>query len=360
MKRRIVIGALAAAYLVAMAGFAFRPFRPISGTGYVPAMLEWKDGAVHVQRDASLEDRRNVSRIRDALVESGQISLAVVLKTDSFEQPDPALIFGLSRDYLTRNFSLDQDGNAIELRLRTTETDHNGMRSSLLVPNILDPKRKQHLVVTYDGSVTRLYVDGGLRSESDRLRGDFSNWGRNHALVIGDEPNGGYAWSGCIWHLSVYGRALGADEVEVLCNGGVAPDALASYDFANASGYGKKLPRGLEPLRYRNLFVSTDAAAYDLDDCLFNIVGFVPLGIFVYLMLPMRVEQRKIIAVIVLPMATGLAAGATIELLQRYIATRVPCAPDILYNVTGALLGGLLGWLAFSTFEDKSVKGDQS
>jgi VanZ family protein len=356
--RKAIVFVLGAAYLLTMAFFAFRPFGIISGKGYVHADMKWMEDSVYIQRDAAFEDRLNKERIRDALMMSRTMSLEAVIQSDLESYPYRTQLFGFSQQALSRNFSLMQEGNGIEFRLRTTATDQNGMLASLQVPQVFDPTRKQHLVVTYDGAAARLYVDGVLQEKYSVLRGGFDNWGINQALVIGDEPPGGYPWAGRIWRIAIYDRALGFEEVRALYESGEATDALIVYDFESGASTGT-LPPGLQPLHYRNLFVTTDPAAYNLHDGLFNVIGFVPLGMLVYLALPVRLERRKIIAAIVVPALVGLLASGSIEFMQRYIATRVPCLPDLYYNMTGSVLGGLLGWLAFSTFSSKSTDGSK-
>ena len=168
--RRVVIGILAVLYLLVMAFYAFRPFKPIRGLQYAPSDIQFEGEAVHIRRDASLEGRRDVRRVYDALVSSGQMSLEIVLQTDSLNQFGAANIFGLARDSLNRNFTLGQKGHAIVFRMRTSETDFGGLRGSMVVPQVFEPGRKQHLVLIYDGFVRRLFVDGMLIAESTELQ----------------------------------------------------------------------------------------------------------------------------------------------------------------------------------------------
>lgn len=349
MIRKATMAVLVPAYLCTVGYFAFRPFKPILAWGYAPAELEWADGAVHLRRDASLEKRHEVQAMRSALVASGELSLEIVLRTDSLQQPGPGIIAAFTRDKLSRNFSLGQEGNGLDFRLRTDGVGHSVAQTVLLVPQVFNPGAVQHLVVSYDGKTTRLFVEGSLRAESAEAWGGFANWGRNHALVLGDQPNGGNPWTGRVWRFALYDRALGAREAARLHAGQSVAEPLFVHGFSG-------LPDGWAPLRYRNMFITSDPAAYALDDCLFNIAGFVPLGFLVYMLLPVRMERRKTVAVFA-PMLAGLLASGTIEGLQRYVYMRVPCALDLVYNTTGSLLGGLLGWLVFSTFKKNNTKG---
>jgi hypothetical protein len=255
------------------------------------------------------------------------------------------------------NFALVQKGNGVSFLLRTTSPENNGLASELLVPAILNTNRWQQVVVTYDGSRTRLFADGQLRGERSGSPGSFSNWGRNHALIIGDAPAGGQPWSGRIRRIAIHDRALDDEEIAELQQGRSVSGAILEYDFETASDPVFSRRNGLDRLRYRNLFIATDSAALQVDDCIANIVGFLPLGFFVYIALPQRIERRKILALIMVPTMVGFLVGGSIEWLQRYILWRVPNALDIAYNLTGTLLGSLFAWLANSHYEKRAKKG---
>lgn len=347
--RRIMLFLAALGYLAAMAYFAFRPFRPIPGLQYASADPEWGAEGVHVQRDAALEDPSAAARLRPALVASGAFSLVVELRTDSLKQYGPASIVTLSRNAMNRNFTLGQHGDGLVFRLLTSRNGRGGMLATLQEPHLFATNTPQRLAVTFDRATLRLYAEGVQRRTLD-VEGDFSGWGSNRTLVLGDEPDGGDGWAGWIRSLAFYDRALAPEEVASLAGGQAVPGALLAYDFAQGG-----TSTGMVPLRYRNLFVSRDPAAYELGDCLFNIAGFVPLGLAAYLCMPLRMERRKLAAVAA-PLVAGLVASGTIEWLQRYVDGRVPCTLDLVYNTMGALLGGLLGWLVFSTFEERRIK----
>lgn len=325
-------------YLLILAFFAFRPFQPIPGRLYGKVGSPWDDArsVAHFLPGNALEASRGVSALRKALVKSGQLTIETVLQTDSLDQGGPARIVTFSRSVMERNFTLGQSGNALVFRLRTSETEYDGQHRNLLVPGVLDPQRMQHLVVTYDGSRVRLYVDGQLHPESLGLGGDFSGWGRNHVLAFGDEPPGGRAWCGRLQHVAMYDRALAPDEVATLGEG--TPVSGAVWVFEGGEN--------VRPLNYRNVFVTIDGDAYNLDDCLANIFGFVPLGLLVYFVLPAHLKTRR--AVLLFPALLGLFISGIFELTQRGIYGRVPTLLDIAYNLLGAACGGWLLWSVLS------------
>lgn len=355
--RRILFGIAGLVYLSVIVYFAFRPFEPIPGFGYEEAPLQYDDGAVHICIGTALEDRRNVTGMRKALMKSGQISLVVTLRTDSLSPRQSGRIIAYVRDCPTLNFALDQEGSGVSFSLLTTGSGNSGVLSDLVVPSVLDANRWQQLAATYDGSRIRLFVDGKLRGERSGLSGGFSKWGRDHTLVFGDDPAGGYPWSGLIRQIAIYDRALDDKDVVQLNKEKAFSDAVLAHDFqgSNASAFSGK--DGIERLRYRNLFIGRDVLAVQLRDCIANIVGFIPLGFFAYMLLPPWIERRRILAVIMVPAMVGFLAAGSIEWLQRYILWRVPNALDIVYNLTGTLLGSLFAWLANSHYEKCARKG---
>ena len=266
------------------------------------------------------------------------MSLEVVLRTSSVDQDGPARIVSFSRDAMGRNFTLGQSGKSLSFRLRTTETDFNGMHPSLFVPNVFDVRRVQHFVVTYDGLRVLLYVDGKLSAESIELTGGFENWGRNHLLTIRDEVPGNRPWYGTIEHFSIYDRALDAKEVAQLSRGGDVSGAVYLFKGSQAGG--------MRPLKHRNLFIFSDSV-FILRDCFVNTAGFIPLAALVLLAFPVLQRGHKLWRYILFAVI-GLAISGLIEFAQQWIASRVPCLLDLVYNVFGTLLGCLLLWLVLA------------
>lgn len=317
-----------AAYLLTLCFFAFRPFEPIPGKLY-PKVPPAEAGVV--KAGAALEDPQATGLLLDRLTRTGTMSLEVVLKTASLGQGGPARIISFSYDTMSRNFMLGQEGNGVSFRLRTSETDGYGMLPHLLVPGVLDDDRFQHLVVTYDGALERFFVDGQEHPTRIALGGDFSNWGRDHLLTVGDEVAGGRPWEGEVKRFQLFDRALGADEVELLHEGGTVDGAV--YSFPE--------PHGMRPLRYRNLFVHSDPM-FTPWDCISNIIGFIPLAPLMFLAFPTLFKKRT---ALVVPVLAGLGVSLTFEAVQRGIVGRVPCLADLAYNVMGSVVGTLIVWL---------------
>ncbi|QBG45974.1 hypothetical protein EGM51_00550 [Verrucomicrobia bacterium S94] len=305
-----------AAYAAFLFFFGLRPFEIISGRTV--------SGDV-----AAMEDVRGGDRIRDNMLESRAFSLDVVLEPFSAEQYGPARIITYSRDPLAWNFTLGQQGEDVVFRLRTCENDAGIGGVEFQGDAIFSTLRPLHLAITYDGVKTRLYVDGILRAESHLIQGNFRNWGKNHRLVIHDEVTGGRFWNGRIYRFLIYNRRLTEKEIKAAASGTPADGSLYQYKPGSPDW---------KPLKYRNLFITVDKV-FDPLDCVANILAFIPVPGLLFFVLPAAFRKKRWLSCISLPLALGLSISLFFESSQRFIVGRVPCLADLVYNVTGTLIG---------------------
>jgi len=224
------------------------------------------------------------------------------------------------------------------------------------------------IVSDWSGSV--LYVDGRLEKRFPRLSlvpqsGSLGG----HFLLLGNTPEVTSGWMGDILGVALYDRVLG--EKEVMENylswdleregmGGVRKGLILRYSFQeisgdmieDSSGRGNDLlippharfkSRVLAPLevigvsRYRII-----------KDVLINILGFIPLGLFLCLFLARR-TQFAVPLVVAFATFGGAAISLFIELVQSQIPIRTSSAADLVSNALGTFLGGILFVLLLST-----------
>lgn len=176
-------------------------------TGSLPIQV----GDANRQGARGLELRGGTTELRNlpdevlaAFKASNELSLMVYLHTDHADQRGPARIVSFSRDAALRNFTLGQQRDQLVMRLRTSETDLNGLPQINL--GLLRPNTVNRLVFTYRPGEAKLYRDG-REVQIRNLQGDFSNWS-DHFIVLGNEKTGGRAWQGRLEAVQIINRVL--------------------------------------------------------------------------------------------------------------------------------------------------------
>jgi len=146
----------------------------------------------------------------DACKASGRLSIEAVITPGDTKQGGPARIVSFSKDAYHRNFTLGQQDSSLVLRLRTTRTGENGKKPETRLCKISAAKA-HHVIVTYSPGKLSCYLDGKSVLQSEKVRGDFSNWSPMH-LLFGDEWDGNRRWSGKLQGLAIHARIIGAKE----------------------------------------------------------------------------------------------------------------------------------------------------
>jgi len=215
---------------------------------------------------------------------------------------------------------------------------------------------------------TQIFVDGELGHQSVRpiaqVDGHFG--GR---LIFGSLRDGSGGWTGMLRGLSIYGEALDAVEVaadaaRVTAEGFAAldqrPSELAFYAFdegnrnfavnrSKSSQAGQLvIPEVFAPLAPRILdFPAQRAlrAGWFIRDGLKNLLGFIPLGFLVVLLLIER-DQIGDRTAVGLALLLGGCLSLGIELVQILLPMRNSSFVDLILNVFGTGLGAVAAlWL---------------
>ena len=190
------------------------------------------DTALNLEQVTRISNPADGSKIFQGAVASGELTAEAWIVPATDAQSGPARIVTLSADPLSRNFTIGQDNDVFEIRLRTTETDDNGTAVRLFSPPSSAGARLTHVLFTRarDGNAA-LYVDGVL-VDTARIGGDLGNWDDAYDFALGNEfdtdsTNPARAWLGEYHLVAVYSRALSAAEVVRNYDAGVAPDNQA-------------------------------------------------------------------------------------------------------------------------------------
>lgn len=226
-----------------------------------------EDGGLVVRKSTQIISEKPPGRLIDALKKSGEITIDVWLTPADTTQEGPARIVSLSSGTSNRNFTLGQEKDAYDVRLRTTKRDRNGMPSVSSPKKTVKPKLT-HVVYTRDKTGrAKLYIDGE-QVAAGNVDGDLRNWDGGYRLVLANETSNDRPWLGTLHRVAIHARALDAEEVQ---DGGWGP---RRFDLADVPYRGGLLTQGSvltmggdnASMVTRGLFVLHDLLSGEVDD----------------------------------------------------------------------------------------------
>ena len=193
--------------------------------------VSWQQYGLDVNSEASILSSSAASKIYNAVTASNTLSVEAWVKPASTSTSSDARILTISQDGNFRNMSLFQTGDKYVFRLRTTQTNDNG------VPYVESPAGTvtgdlQHIVYVFDSNGDGvLYVDG---SEVARvsLGGDLSNWSNSYRIAFANEFIDTNPWLGSYNYVAIFDRAL--SDSEVMHNYNFGPDGIESIAAPSA------------------------------------------------------------------------------------------------------------------------------
>lgn len=161
------------------------------------------------------------TKVTSAARASGQVTLEAWVTPSSLEQTGPARIVTVSGGTMAGelNVHLGQSATMASARLRTTADNFSWVQTAGAFRSTSSPV---HVVVTFDGTTQRVYVDGVVQSVSHKPAGDLSSWDLSYPLVVGNEATLDRSWLGTVHLVAAYGRALSAAEVRQNFSAGAA------------------------------------------------------------------------------------------------------------------------------------------
>jgi serine/threonine protein kinase len=193
---------------------------PSSAEG--PGRLQGSGGAALSRRGMVLpgkEGRVVAPDVGPALTEacraSDEFSLVVKFRTGEEHQSGPARIVSLSSTGTSRNFTLGQERDDLVFRLRTSETDDNGMKSQVKLGPVFGDW--MHVAVTYRSGSLSYYLNGKLVESWDKVQGSLDNWS-DQMFILGNEYKDSRPWKGIVADVAVYDTVLDADTVAELAS----------------------------------------------------------------------------------------------------------------------------------------------
>ena len=187
---------------------------------YQGTPVEVRDGAVHLSgvQEAGIPGVFSTAPATDivnSIQASGQITLEAWVTPAADNLTGPARIVTISHDTAQRNITLGQHQDAYALRMRTSVTDGQGSPEVHTPEGSLRVNELQHVVVTFDGQTTVIYVDGEPVYEAVDRAGSFENWDGSMHLGIGNEIDGNRRWLGSVHLVAFYAYALSPAQVRM-------------------------------------------------------------------------------------------------------------------------------------------------
>jgi len=292
-------------------------------------------------------------------------TLEVWAATDNPNQTGPARIVSYSLNPAERNFTLGQSKKKLIMRLRTTATNLNGTNPHVEVDNVFSISEPQHIVVAYDFSEQRIFVNGEIRLRQRVPAGRFTNWDPSYYLVLGNEATSDRPWIGKIFYLAIYDRALSKQEIHKSYLAGRTRERLLSEEPLGVSGglvmrylFDEKkghivsddsdldgpldlfIPNKIQNHEKISLFMDFKGSLKGgtlLGDLVLNILIFMPLGFLSHTVLRNRYGSSfKTFAFVVV---AGTLFSFGIESLQHISVTRHTSVIDIITNMSGTVVG---------------------
>ncbi len=262
----------------------------------------------------------------------------------------------------SREFRLEQDYTDLVLRLGDDDVKTEDGRRVLRIENVFR-KKQAFITVTSDGQETSVYIDGRLARKSPDfklLRKDLSG-----QLILANSPFRSHSWQGIVKGIAIYGAKLETAQAwqhyqNWTERGNPMPQASdqigALFLFRDrlSTVIPNVVPGGTN-LEVPNKFVVVDQLRFEspiseyrsqrtyLENAIFNIAGFMPLGFALSLYLA---SVAKVKRALFLTALAGLALSFVIEYSQSFQPTRYSGCTDLFTNTIGTCIGAMAGkWL---------------
>lgn len=201
---------------------------PLDMTVVDPEYITWDDhGGMNFTGPSRVVSDTPATKITDALNASGAMTIEIIYTPDNVEQDGN--IASISSSSYSRNMAIAQDDEKDSVSIRTSSTD-NSAAPAVESGDVLT-NTQQHLVITWDGSVMKVYRNGQLESTTNH-DGDLSNWSDSMYLVFGNEYDGSKPWEGFLERFAIYNQALNSLQVEDVFNGEAPRDNTQTQAMA--------------------------------------------------------------------------------------------------------------------------------
>jgi len=349
---RLSLAIVTGYFVVGLWPFAFRP----------PNRASWlTDGAgLHFETDGVAYDPAPLPASGPGGAARQSANGTVELWIEPVHEPANNVfhILTIHNRRLPFDFVLYQWKRDLLLRATTRHPSLSRKKSEVGLANALQEQKARFITVRSDGAGTDFYLDGLAAEHFPQFV--LNTEALDGQLILGNDASGKHSWTGRLFGLALYNRALDTAEIaqhHTLWTQGHArqlmdaPGLTALYLFNEGGGQqvddssGNRhhvvIPTIYQAIHKEFLIPPWKDIAYnrpDYLDIVVNILGFVPFGFCFFLHRrppgPNRWASNTLFVVL-----TGAAVSLTIEVIQAWLPNRVSSMTDLLSNTTGTLLG---------------------
>ena len=170
-------------------------------------------GRLEVRGKTEIRASQPATKISQAVSRSGQITIEAWVRPADVSLTGPARIVTVSESGTQRNFTLGQDGDRYDVRLRTNGTSANGIPSVSAKKGTVK-KALTHVVYTRDEAGRAILYVNGRPNVQKTVKGSISNWADKYKLALANEFGGSRQWKGTYHLVAIYSRRLSGAEVK--------------------------------------------------------------------------------------------------------------------------------------------------
>ena len=184
-----------------------------------PSAVTWQPSGLRIDSPTLISTPGAASRLVDQIRQTGEVSVEAWIRPDNLTQDGPARVIGISNGPSLRNFTLGQGlwggqpSDTFNMRLRTTQTDLDGMPLLTTAPGVATLSLQHVMYSRGTDGMEYLHVNGSLVNQQYK-GGDLSNWDSSFRLAIANEIGAARPWLGEIYLMAVYNRALTNSEIQ--------------------------------------------------------------------------------------------------------------------------------------------------
>ncbi|MEM7011025.1 MAG: LamG-like jellyroll fold domain-containing protein [Verrucomicrobiota bacterium] len=171
------------------------------------------EGSLEIINDTLIESNNPSTRLIENVRKNRELSIEAWVRPQNLNQEGPARIVTLSHNSTNRNFTLGQERNRIETRVRTEKTDNNGLPSTDGRDGSLKMELSHVVYTLQSDGRARIFVNGQVVGDKN-IGSDLSKWDGNYKLALGNEFSGDRLWKGTYYLVAVYSQELDPAQIQ--------------------------------------------------------------------------------------------------------------------------------------------------